>query len=82
MNDPSTPEQYAAPEDYLAEIERQLNRLPGLLPATEVAALLGICRQSVYLLVQTGELAAVRLSRNGLRIFRESVRDYLRRNLV
>lgn len=78
----SPPSDVPLAEDYLAEVERQLDRLPRLAPATDIAAILGVARQSVYHLVHTGELAAVRLNRSGIRVFRESVRDYLRRNLI
>lgn len=69
-----------APDDYLREM--RLDRQPNLLPATDVAVLLGVARQTVYHLVHSGELSGIRVGRHALRIFKQSLIDYVRRRLV
>ena len=50
-----------------------------LMPATEVARILGVSRQTVYRLIEEGEIVALRLGSAGLRVYRDSVRDFARR---
>jgi hypothetical protein len=65
----------------LTEYVRQLEelRLPPLLAPARVAGLLDMDRRRVYDLVETGELAGIRHGTRGLRIFRQSLLDWLRR---
>lgn len=63
--------------DYAAALG--LDRLPPLVPAIDAARALCISRQKVCRLVEEGELAAVRLGRAGLRIYRDSLVDLVRR---
>lgn len=53
--------------------------LPPLLAPPKLAQLLDLDRRRIYELVLTGDLAAVKLGRRGIRIFRKSVVDWLRR---
>ena len=71
-----------APEEYLAPVEARLGSYPELVPTRDVCEFLGVTRQTVHNLLQTGELSGVRVSDGATRVFRESLRDYLRRNLV
>ncbi len=64
-------------EDYVRQIEELA--LPPLLAPHRVARLLDMDRRRVYELVEMGEFAAVRHGKRGLRIFRESLLDWLRR---
>ena len=69
-----------APHEALAEYVAVLeaNGLPELLAPVRVARLLDIDRRRVYELMGQGELAAVRVGRKGLRVFRQSLLDWLR----
>lgn len=68
------------PTDHLRRLN--LGKQPELIRAADAARLLGVCRQTVYNLVACGEVAAVRVSRSGLRIFRSSLAEYLERQLL
>ncbi len=68
------------PAEYLKAL--RLDKEPELLRASLVAEKLGICRQSVYHLVACGELSAIRLGPSGLRIFKQSVIEYLKRQML
>ncbi|MBI5153934.1 helix-turn-helix domain-containing protein [Candidatus Poribacteria bacterium] len=52
--------------------------MPPLLFVPDVARLLGISRQTAYSMIACGELAAVRVGKSGLRVFRDSLAEYLR----
>lgn len=80
---PAAPEAGAprpAPQDYLHTL--RLDKRPELLPPSQVAELLNISRQTVYVLVQTGELSAIQFNKNAMRIFKRSLIDYIHRRLV
>ena len=64
-------------EDCVRRVEG-LN-LPPLLAPVRVARLLDMDRRRVYEMVDGGDLVAVRQGRRGLRIFRDSLLDWLRR---
>ncbi|MCC6548066.1 helix-turn-helix domain-containing protein [Candidatus Sumerlaeota bacterium] len=64
-------------EQYVAEIE--WGKLPPLLAPKRVAELLDLDMRRVYDLVATGDLAGVRHGTRGLRVFRQSLVDWLRR---
>lgn len=53
-------------------------KLPPLLPAPQVAQLLGLDRRRIYELVAQGELAALRLGPRRLRIVRDSLVSFVR----
>lgn len=76
--DPSTVR--TEPSEFLHRLD--LARQPELIRAADAARLLGVSRQTVYKLVACGEVAALRVGRNGLRLFRNSLAEYLERQLV
>lgn len=78
---PQSP-QSAVPESASYLDRLNLDKHPELIAPAAVAELLGVCRQTVYHLVATGELQAIQINRRAMRVFRESLRDYLRRKLV
>lgn len=51
--------------------------LPPLVTPDRAAAFLGLHRRRIYDLVATGELVAVRHGKRGIRIFRQSVLEWL-----
>ena len=53
--------------------------LPALIAPVRVAALLDMDKRRVYDLVAMGEFAGVRVGKRGLRIFRDSLFEWLRR---
>ncbi len=63
-------------EAYINAIEQQ--NLPPLMRPARVAAMLDMTTRRVYELVANGDLAAVRHGVRGIRIFRESLIDFLR----
>ena len=63
--------------DYVEQIEKK--NLPPLIAPVRVARLLDMDRRRVYELVDMGELAAIRCGKRGLRIFSNSLIDWLRR---
>lgn len=66
--------------DYLDALS--LEDHPPLLRASTVSELLNVSPQTIYALIRCGELTAVRIGCGNLRIFRESVRDFLRRKMA
>jgi excisionase family DNA binding protein len=62
--------------DYVARVEAM--NLPELIRVTRVAQLLDLDRRRVYEMVENAELAAVRVGTRGVRIFRDSLLDWLR----
>jgi excisionase family DNA binding protein len=80
---PSAPQTGAPrnePQDYLHAL--RLDKLPELIPPSQVAERLNISRQTIYVLVQTGELSGIQFNKNALRIFKRSLIDYIQRRLV
>ena len=69
-----------AAEDYFDKIDWA--DLPDLAPVNVVAERLGVSRQVLYRLVETGEIHGVRVGPGNIRLFRQSVLDYLRRQLT
>lgn len=63
-------------EAYVAAIAEM--KLPPLMRPARVAALLDLTTRRVYDLVANGDLAAVRQGVRGVRIFRDSLIDFLR----
>lgn len=63
-------------DEYIKLLEDK--KLPELLSARRVAALLDLSPRRVYELVDMGYVAAVRLGPRRLRIFRQSLIDWLR----
>jgi len=73
----------ASAEDYLAAMEARVARLPEMVPVTDAAVVLGVCRQTVYNLLASGELAGIRTTKHGgIRLFRDSIIDYIKRRLT
>ncbi len=64
-------------EEYVRQIEE--SPLPPLIRPERVAQLLDMSRRRVYELVETGDLAAIRHGVRGLRVYRQSLIDWLRR---
>jgi Helix-turn-helix domain len=66
--------------DHLTYVDQMEEKnLPPLLAPVRVARLLDMDRRRVYELVDMGELAAIRCGKRGLRIFSNSLIDWLRR---
>lgn len=79
---PKTPPGKCPPEDASHYVEQLgVEKLPPALRVIQVAELLSVSHQTVYRLIACGELAAVRLTPHGTRVLRESLADYLRRNI-
>lgn len=51
--------------------------LPPLVTPDRAATLLGLHRRRIYEMVETGEVAAVRHGKRGIRIFRQSLLEWL-----
>lgn len=66
-------------DDYVRRID--LEGMPELMRVADVARLLALSRGSVYVLVNSGELSAVRLGPAMLRVFRNSVIDFIKRRI-
>ena len=62
----------------LEEYAARFAELPELIRPTRIARLLDMDKRRVYELVQTGDLAAIRVGTRGLRIFRQSLIDWLK----
>ncbi len=82
MTHPTSPTKpaVATAEDHLRAMA--LDTLPELLSAHEVMKRLGISRQLFHRLIARGELNAVRVGPHTVRVFRASLVDYLKRNLI
>lgn len=68
------------PHEYVGALG--LGKLPEMVAPAEVARLLNVSRQTVYVLVATGELAAIQVNRHAMRVFRRSLEDYLKRRAL
>lgn len=64
-------------ERYIAKVEEMM--LPPLVSAEKVAEICDINRRRIYELIENGDFVAVRIGVRGVRIFRESLLDWLRR---
>lgn len=64
-------------EDFVEQIAK--STLPELIAPTRLARLLDMDRRRIYEFVETGELAAVRVGKRGIRVFRSSLLSWLRR---
>lgn len=62
-------------DHFIAEMK--IEKLPPLLSPRRIAGLLDMDKRRVYDLVTTGDLAAIRHGARGLRIFRQSLMDWL-----
>jgi excisionase family DNA binding protein len=67
-------------QEYLDALA--LDALPEMLSAHDVMGRLGISRQLFHRLIAAGELSAVRVGPHTVRVFRASLIDYLKRNLI
>lgn len=74
----------AAPRPEAADFLRHLglDRLPELLPASTVAELLNVSPQTVYRLLNCGEINGLQLHADSIRIFKRSLVAYLERRLL
>ncbi|MEQ8822670.1 MAG: helix-turn-helix domain-containing protein [Sumerlaeia bacterium] len=68
------------PDEHFSQLD--LSDLPVLVPVAVAAQRLGTSRHAIYQLLSEGEISAVRISPRTTRIFRDSLLDYLRRQLV
>ncbi len=59
-----------------------LDSYPELMRVNDVAAVMGVCPQTVYHLIQTGDIVALEVGRGGKRVFRLSLAEYLERQVL
>ncbi len=60
-------------------IRQVAEKLPPLISPARLAKLFDMDRRRIYEMVQTAQLAAVRHGKRGMRVFRQSVIDWLER---
>lgn len=66
------------PTDATAMIRQHVTNHPLLLKVPDAAAMLGVGRSTLYELIQTGDLVAVRIGRS-VRIPARAIREYAER---
>lgn len=65
--------------DYVERMN--LEHLPEMIPVAQIAKLTSLSRSTIYMLVATGELSGMRLGPGALRVFRQSLIDFIHRNI-
>ncbi len=74
------PETRSDPAAFLKHLNIESG--PELMRVADVADLLCVCPQTVYHLIQSGELAAVEIGRGAKRVFRHGPAEYLASRIV
>lgn len=65
--------------DYVERMN--LDQLPEMIPVARIAEMTSMSRSTIYMLVSTGELSGVRLGPGALRVFRQSLIDFIQRSI-
>lgn len=76
---PQTPLPLTRHDDHERFVEEVLAKLPEMVGPARLAGVLDIHRRRIYEMIESGDLAAVRLGPRRLRIFRSSIAEWLRR---
>lgn len=71
--------QFREKAEHLAKID--LSHYPLLMRVAEVAEAVCISKQTVYVLIEEGELEVLRFGEKSTRIFKTSLQDYMARQL-
>ncbi|MGF1571448.1 MAG: helix-turn-helix transcriptional regulator [Sumerlaeia bacterium] len=66
-------------KELLAQVD--LSAYPDLMRVTDIATVLCVSKQVVYLLIEEGELEALHIGKGCRRVFKGSVVDYLERQI-